>query len=533
MREPCSPEPYSPEPSATTPWWQRSTAELLTDLRESEQDIRQRQARQTGLIAEIATRGSQGYATMASLVAGTLNLTPQDARARVHRSEACHAHTVAGTTIPATAPATAAAYAAGTISADHVDTLTGILDAIPHHVPAEERATSEAILIELAAQASPNVLRKAGRHLLARLDQDGKPPSDDEPAQPDRALRWNWTRSGTLRFTGHLDREAGQLLETLISPLAKPRPADGGGEPDRRGPSQRQGDALAEILDYTMRSAAMPTEAGEPPHIIVTMTLEQLLRHHTGAATPDTGASADSADADDAETGDEHSADDAADVDDEGSTGTDEADSDDGAGAGGNADRAAIARPSAAGSATPPAATPPATSPSANRAGGVRARDPGGGWALLNWEFPITAEQARRLACDARMIPAVFGGNGELLDLGRATRTATAAQRRALALRDRGCSHPGCDRPARWCHVHHIVEWHAGNGPSDLNNMVLLCSAHHRLMHHSEWQIRIAADGLPESIPPAWLDPTQTPRRNRAHHIEPHQQRQRQRPAAA
>ncbi|MPY84856.1 MAG: DUF222 domain-containing protein, partial [Actinophytocola sp.] len=136
---------------------------------------------------------------------------------------------------------------------------------------------------------------------------------------------------------------------------------------------------------------------------------------------------------------------------------------------------------------------------------------------LLNGDIPITAEQARLLACDARVIPAVLGTSGEVLDLGRETRLATTAQRRALGLRDRGCVFPGCTRPSNWCQAHHIADWIHG-GPSDLDNMVLLCQAHHRLVHSSEWTIRMADDGKPECVPPAWLDPRQTPLRNQTFH---------------
>src|SRR5204862_2459457 len=63
---------------------------------------------------------------------------------------------------------------------------------------------------------------------------------------------------------------------------------------------------------------------------------------------------------------------------------------------------------------------------------------------------PLSAGAARRIACDAAIVPAVLGGPSEVLDQGHERRTATPAQRRALALRDRGCTHPGCDRPPAW-----------------------------------------------------------------------------------
>lgn len=88
----------------------------------------------------------------------------------------------------------------------------------------------------------------------------------------------------------------------------------------------------------------------------------------------------------------------------------------------------------------------------------------------------------RRLACDADLIPVVLGSDGEVLDLGRAVRLFTRAQRRALWHRDRGCSFPGCDVPSGWTEAHHLVHW-ADGGTSDLDNAALLCQRHHTLVH--------------------------------------------------
>jgi Domain of unknown function (DUF222)/HNH endonuclease len=128
----------------------------------------------------------------------------------------------------------------------------------------------------------------------------------------------------------------------------------------------------------------------------------------------------------------------------------------------------------------------------------------------------LTAEQVRRLACDTQLIPAVLGGDGQVLDLGRTRRLITGALRRALEVRDRGCAFPGCDRPPRWCHGHHIRSWAEG-GATSLDNSVLLCGYHHRIIHRGHWTIRPGGDGLPEFIPPTYVDPQQRPRRNLYH----------------
>jgi hypothetical protein len=128
----------------------------------------------------------------------------------------------------------------------------------------------------------------------------------------------------------------------------------------------------------------------------------------------------------------------------------------------------------------------------------------------------LAPEAVRRIACDAHIIPAVLGGAGQPLDVGRTKRLVVGALRRALNLRDGGCAFPGCDRPSRWAQGHHIVHW-ADGGPTSLHNSVLLCGHHHRLIHRGEWQVRMADDGLPEFLPPAYIDRQRRPRRNIYH----------------
>jgi hypothetical protein len=108
---------------------------------------------------------------------------------------------------------------------------------------------------------------------------------------------------------------------------------------------------------------------------------------------------------------------------------------------------------------------------------------------------PLTPGAARRLACDAGVIPAVLGGASELLDLGRTTPTWSTAQRRAAALRDGGCGWPECTAELSRCQLHHIKHWLAHHGFTDLANSVYLCRFHHWLVHHTDWTIRRKADG--------------------------------------
>ena len=122
---------------------------------------------------------------------------------------------------------------------------------------------------------------------------------------------------------------------------------------------------------------------------------------------------------------------------------------------------------------------------------------------------PISASTARRMAADAEVIPLVLGGDSEVLDIGRARRLFTRAQRLALVERDGGCA--WCHAPPSFCDAHHIRWWTRDQGRTDLNNGVLLCvSCHHRL-HDTGWEVRVEA-GRVYFVPPAGVDSARTPR---------------------
>jgi hypothetical protein len=111
------------------------------------------------------------------------------------------------------------------------------------------------------------------------------------------------------------------------------------------------------------------------------------------------------------------------------------------------------------------------------------------GVALVGDE-PITASQARRLACTAKILPAVLGGASEVLDLGRARRLFSPAQRKAMAIRDVTCRAEGCEIPAAWCEAHHANKPWARGGKTDLADGALLCSFHHHRAHDHRYQTR-------------------------------------------
>jgi hypothetical protein len=107
--------------------------------------------------------------------------------------------------------------------------------------------------------------------------------------------------------------------------------------------------------------------------------------------------------------------------------------------------------------------------------------------ATLDTGDRIPAHTARRLACEAGIVPAVLGGRRKVLDVGRRQRLFTKAQRIALLVRDRGCTAEGCQTAAWFCHAHHDDPWSHG-GRTDLANGRLLCPSHHRIAHQPRYE---------------------------------------------
>src|SRR5215207_2171931 len=102
---------------------------------------------------------------------------------------------------------------------------------------------------------------------------------------------------------------------------------------------------------------------------------------------------------------------------------------------------------------------------------------------------PLTVEQTRRLACQADILPVVLGGQGEVLDLGRARRLFSPAQRKAMAIRDRRCTATGCDIPAAWCEAHHHKDPWSHGGKTNPVDGKLLCPFHHHRAHDPGWDV--------------------------------------------
>jgi hypothetical protein len=110
--------------------------------------------------------------------------------------------------------------------------------------------------------------------------------------------------------------------------------------------------------------------------------------------------------------------------------------------------------------------------------------------ATMDTGTTLSPGEARRMACDAGIHPAVLGGQSEPLDYGRTRRLFSTAQRAVMAMRQKfRCAADGCDRPTAWADAHHLHPWSRG-GRTDLDDGVLICGPHHRLAHHPDYTVQ-------------------------------------------
>ncbi len=115
----------------------------------------------------------------------------------------------------------------------------------------------------------------------------------------------------------------------------------------------------------------------------------------------------------------------------------------------------------------------------------------------MDGEFtgPLHPQDVERLLCDASISRIVTGPDCLPINLGRARRVPSAAQRRALVARDHGCRFPGCNRPAGWCQAHHKKPWIEG-GLTNVEDLILLCDYHHHVIHRPGWKLTFEANVL-------------------------------------
>lgn len=110
------------------------------------------------------------------------------------------------------------------------------------------------------------------------------------------------------------------------------------------------------------------------------------------------------------------------------------------------------------------------------------------GVATIQGEMPVGAETVRRLMCDGRLQVMVHDAAGTPIGVGNVTRVVPHYLRRAVLRRDGGCVWPGCSNK-RWLHAHHVIHV-ANGGPTDEDNLVMLCPCHHRYVHEGGFKMR-------------------------------------------
>ncbi len=471
---------------------------LLTSMRSLDAEI-------GSLLVEIESRGVMelfGYRSAARLFEHLADIPKSAAETIVKRARALTStHTLDGTPIPAVAPATGLAASDGRLSTPMIDTIVGVMT----QIPPEHRDEAEQHLLTFASEAGHKQVAALGARIVAHLDPDGAEPDETEPATPSRELSLRRKRTGFWELNGRFDDETGARASALLDSLAQRRTTDEG--PDLRSPLERYGDAFSDAIDLALNSPELPLQAGERAHVMIAVSLADL---KSGLATTILGSTMPkpaTGPATFADTGTMPKA----------GIGTATLGAMSAAGQATLGESGAMPKPASA--RAMPGNTGTAPKPGAGPAiPGATGTAPkvGLGRATLGDLGTISAAEARIHACDCMLIPAVLGTNSEPLDLGRQRRLISTPLRRALYLRDRGCAFPGCHRPPRHCHGHHVRHW-ADGGPTELGNLVLMCAHHHRLLHRSGWQVRIAADGLPEFLPPAFLDKRRRPRRNNLH----------------
>ena len=118
----------------------------------------------------------------------------------------------------------------------------------------------------------------------------------------------------------------------------------------------------------------------------------------------------------------------------------------------------------------------------------------------MEFSLPISSTSVQRMACDCAVTRVLLDQDSLTIDVGRATRKIPAALRKALQLRDGHCRWPGCEWPPSHCDGHHLKHW-IFDGPTDLDNVVLLCKRHHRMVHEGGWQL-VKVEGEFVSVAP-------------------------------
>jgi hypothetical protein len=113
----------------------------------------------------------------------------------------------------------------------------------------------------------------------------------------------------------------------------------------------------------------------------------------------------------------------------------------------------------------------------------------------------VPIETARRVACEAGVVPIVLDGAAVVLDEGRSQRLATPEQRTAIEAMQATCSHPDCTVTIDDCRIHHLHPWVRG-GRTDLADLAPVCETHHHLVHEGGWTLTMTPDRIATWVRP-------------------------------
>ncbi len=356
-------------------------------------------------------------------------------------------------------PTLAAAWGAGLITSEHVDAVVRHA----HSFSAEELGAVIAELDDHWGRWSPAAVARFVTAAARMLHPPGDEPTPEEQgAHESRDLSFA-ILGDTVLLSGALPRLEGEAVMAAIEAWSEKLRSTA----DHVSAGARRADALVALVNNAAATGVLPSRGGLP--VALNVTLE-----HTSAGDPVWTTSR------------------------------------------GHQLTISEAQFAACDATLTPIAV---TSPSSNGLDGSTARPPAGSGAVPPSGLPtglpsgITPELVADLASDlpsdaapriAALAQLMLGGAPLPLAVGRTTRIATPAQRRALAARDGGCIIPGCQVAAESCQTHHVREWAAG-GRSDLENLALLCWSHHRQVDLGMWAITPAPpdDPVPEPDPGA------------------------------
>lgn len=468
----------------------RLTDRALTDqVLEADRLRRAGDAAYLRLVAEVDARKAApasaiGAASTANLLTAGCGHSPSRAKTEVDAARALYSQAVESSALtPTVEPGPLAGMAglleSGRVRVEHVTTALRTLERIPERLATDE--TSETIVdffTEHAPSSSPRTLGRLAEELLGQLT-----PPDDDYYDPEafnrRCLRVSTDMLGVVHGSYQLDPHAGAEFAAMIDALSGPRPDQKDHEGntvvrDDRSPAQRRADALNEIIHTAASNLGIrlhsASESGDADN-------ERARLGGAPTERPDQGLFA--------LVGQDRGGQ-------SGCTSTP------------GASRAARFRPGR----RQPRIVIVTTEDQvrahrADRDGRVdsncrfRPVDPSRSYCQQTGQ--VDAGMVALTACDALFERVVLDAKGAVLDLGQAVRLASAAQRRAVEVRDRGCVFPGCDRPASWCDVHHVL-WFSRGGPTTVGNLALLCPVHHALVHTGQWEVTML-DGIPHVRP--------------------------------